>query len=284
MNPNRLRVARLKRRQPVEPMPPRITSRKNAEMKKLRKLKRKSCRDQLSLFLVEGFKLLKEAAARGARFDCLVYTADRSDEATLIRGMAGGAIREYEVSEDLMCWMSDVVTSQGILGAVEQADRSLEEINDSGASFILVADRVRDPGNLGALLRVADAAGLDYVILSSGCVDLYNPKVVRSGAGAHFHLPIASEVDFQDAVSILRGRGVNTIGLDSAGEFNYLDIDWTEPVALVVGNEANGIPEPDRELLDGRARIQMPGSAESLNVAAAASAVVFEALRQREGG
>jgi TrmH family RNA methyltransferase len=114
-------------------------------------------------------------------------------------------------------------------------------------------------------------------------VDLYNPKVVRSAAGSHFHVPMARDVDVARLSADLQGKG-SILGLDPGGDRSYLDEDFSRPVALVVGNEAFGIPDEDRSYLDGTVYIDMPGKAESLNVASAAAVVLFEALRQRRDG
>jgi TrmH family RNA methyltransferase len=260
-----------------------ITSRNHEVVKRFRKLGRRNYRDKYGMFMVEGLNLVQEGLDAGAKLKELAYVDARAEEAAYVRTRLDEPVPMHEISQPLMDWISDVVTSQGIVGAMEQLDSSYEELISGDLSMLLVADQVRDPGNLGALLRIADAAGVDGFVMTAGCVDLYNPKVVRSAAGAHFHVTAVRDVD----MGRLRGDSgdrVRMLGLDPRGDCCYLDEDLRGPVALVVGNEAFGITDVDRPCLDGTVYIHMPGKAESLNVASAAAVVLFEALRQRRGG
>lgn len=225
--------------------------------------------------------MLKEAVNGGAGLKQLAYVDSRSADAELIRSMFGEAIPSHEISRGIMDWVSDVVTSQGILGVVEQVDIPYGEFITGEHTLLLVADQVRDPGNLGALMRIADASGADGFLMTTGCVDVYNSKVVRSGAGSHFHVSCVRDVRMEELRVALAERGFSMLGLDPRGERCYLEMDLTAPCALVVGNEAFGIAEEDRALLDETVHIEMPGKAESINVASAAAVVLFEALRQR---
>lgn len=252
----------------------------------MRRLRRRTYRDKEGLFLVEGVNLLTEAAGSGGKLKELLYVDSRVEEVGLLRSEVGASVPAYDIGEDLLRWVSDVETSQGILGVFEKVDIGYEELAGSGISLLLCADQVRDPGNMGALIRIADAAGADGFAATAGCVDLYNPKVVRSAAGSHFHLPLVKGVDVEALSRDLRSKGVRMLGLDPRGDKNYLDVDFRKPTALVVGNEAFGMKEEHGKRLDGMVYIEMPGRAESLNVASAAAVVLFEALRQRslEGG
>ncbi len=258
-----------------------ISSRNHDVVKRLRKLGRRSYRDQNGTFIVEGLSLLQEAVGSGAKLREIAYVDSRAEEARFLRGSSEGSVPAHELSQNLMEWVSDVVTSQGILGVIDQVDAPYEDLSLTEASILLVADQVRDPGNLGSLLRIADATGVDAFLMTEGCADPYNPKVVRSAAGAHFRVRMSRGValatlkeDTKDSMALL--------GLDPRGKSNYLEVDMTVPVALVVGNEAFGIVEADMAIMDGTMSIVMPGMAESLNVASAAAVVLFEALRQRE--
>ncbi len=260
-----------------------ITSRNHDVVKRLRKLSRRTYRDCSGTFLVEGLNLLQEAMGSGARLRELAYVDSRTEEASYLRSRVAESLPSHEVSPALMEWISDVVTSQGIVGVVDQVDIPYEELPLSESTLLLVADQVRDPGNLGSLMRIADASGVDGVLITEGSVDPYNPKVVRSAAGAHFHLRLVRGVGLSRLREDTRGR-FRLLGLEPIGALDYLEADLTGPVALVVGNEAFGIVEEDRRLLDDTVCIEMPGKAESLNVASAAAVVLFEALRQRRGG
>lgn len=257
-----------------------INSRNHKVIKRVRRLRRRTFRDREGMFLVEGVTLVQEAVSSGARLTELLYVNSRSEEAGLITSEVGRQLLCYEISQDLMEWVSDVVTSQGILGVLEQVDIEYEDVLSREISLLLIADQVRDPGNLGALVRIADAVGVDGFMLTAGCADLYNPKVVRAAAGSHFHMPLVRNVNMARLKNDLASRGMKLLGLDARGDMSYLDAGLDGRTALVVGNEAFGISEEDRELLDGSVHIPMPGKAESLNVATAAGIVLFEALRQ----
>lgn len=258
-----------------------ITSRSHRVVKGVRRLRKSAYRDSACSFLLEGSRLLREAIDSGANLRELFFVQSMEEEAKLIAGR-DDSVDIYEVSEDLMRWLSDVVTPQGILGVVEQVDVGFRDLLEEGVSLLLVADQVRDPGNMGALIRLADAAAFDGCVLSTGCADLYNPKVVRAAAGSHFHVPLARRVEFGTLAGELRESGMKVMGMDPRGSIEYTDFDFTAPVALTVGNEASGIAESQKDYLDDTVYIDMPGRAESLNVASAAAVVAFECLRQRK--
>jgi RNA methyltransferase, TrmH family len=257
-----------------------IKSRNHDVVKKLRRLRTRNYRERSGSFLVEGLNLLQEATDAGARFREIAYVYSRAEEAAFLRSRISEPIPAYEISADLMGWVSDVVTAQGIIGVLDQIDTPYEELDFGEATLLLVADQVRDPGNLGSLLRIADSVGVDAFLMTPGCVDLYNPKVVRSAAGSHFHVKVTRGVDLAGFKRDINGR-MSLLGLDPRGEMDYLDVDMTSPVSLMVGNEAFGIVEEDQGVLDGTICIGMPGRSESLNVASAAAVVLFEAVRQR---
>lgn len=261
-------------------MPSAINSRNHDVARRVKRLFRRTYRDKDGVFLVEGFNLVREGLDSGARLCELVYVDGRAEEARFLLEGRGQRVQSHMVSHELMGWLSDVVTSQGVLGVFEQPHASCEEVLARKPGMLLVADQVRDPGNLGSLLRIADAVGADGFVMTPGCVDVYNPKVVRSAAGAHFRVALAPGVEMAALREGLGGRA-QVLGLDPGGNRSYLEVDYGGPVALVVGNEAFGITDDDRGLLDDTVFIPMPGSAESLNVASAAAVVLFEALRQR---
>ncbi|MBN1288273.1 MAG: RNA methyltransferase [Actinobacteria bacterium] len=262
-------------------MPRTISSRHHDIIKRLRKLSKRAYRDAQHQFIVEGLNLLSEASTAGAVLNTLVYVDSRAEEKRLVESMFEGEFPSYMINQDLMNSISGAVTAPGILGVLGQIEDSYDRILSENGSLFVVADQVRDPGNLGALLRIADAAGVDGFLMTPGCADYYNPKVVRAAAGSHFHLKSARDVDMKTARDNLAGVNTKILGLDPRGETDYLDIDFSGPVALVVGNEAAGVSAENRALLDCTVRIPMPGKAESMNVATAAAVVVFEALRQR---
>ncbi|MBU1672205.1 MAG: RNA methyltransferase [Actinobacteria bacterium] len=261
-------------------MPSPISSRNHDVARRVKRLYRRTYRQKDGVFLVEGFNLVREGLDSGALLRELVYVETRAEEAAFLLKGRGVRVQTNVVSSELMGWLSDVVTSQGILGVFEQPHLAADGLPTVDGGLLLVADQVRDPGNMGSLLRIADAVGADGFVMTSGCVDVYNPKVVRSAAGAHFRVPLAPGTEIAELRESL-GDGMVMLGLDPRGNRSYLEVDYRGPVALVVGNEAFGIGEEDRGRLDDTVFIPMPGSAESLNVASAAAIVMFEALRQR---
>lgn len=178
--------------------------------------------------------------------------------------------------------LSDSVTPQGVVAVVEMQDVALAGLDD-GVDLVVVLDQVRDPGNAGTLVRSATAAGAGAVVFTSGSVDPYAPKTVRASAGMLGRVDLVRDVPFEDAARSLTERGFSVVGTDATATTPYDAVDYTRPVAFVVGNEAWGIADEHRELLTEAVGIPMPGDAESLNAGIAGSILVFEAVRQRRG-
>jgi TrmH family RNA methyltransferase len=181
----------------------------------------------------------------------------------------------FVVTDKIMRALSDTVSPQGILAVLPFVELPFPE----NPWLVLVVDRVRDPGNLGTILRSADAAGAGQVILTPATVDVYSPKVVRGAMGAHFYLPIATGVSWSAMAEALKDRQI--LLAEARGEKLYYEVDWTKPSALIVGSEAEGASQEAERLATERIVIPMQGKAESLNVAVAAGVILFEAARQR---
>jgi TrmH family RNA methyltransferase len=181
----------------------------------------------------------------------------------------------FVVTDKVMRALTDTVSPQGILAVVPFIELPLPE----NPWLVLVVDRVRNPGNLGTILRSAEAAGASQVMLTPATVDVYSPKVVRGAMGAHFHLPIATGVSWLEVAEALQGRQI--LLAEAKGEKIYYEVDWTKPSALIVGGEAEGASQEAERLATERIVIPMQGKAESLNVAVASGVILFEATRQR---
>lgn len=255
-----------------------ITSTANDKVKLARALHRRRHRYRERRFLVEGVRLLEEVARAGLAPGFVFYTADLVSDArgrALLDAMRRLTEAVYEVDTTVLQHAADTVTPQGVLAVVP-----FPELEPSSApELVVVVDGVQDPGNLGTLLRTAEATGVGHVMLAPGTVDPYNPKVVRGAAGAHFRLPIAVADDWEQIGARVQGRSIWLA--DPGAERCYYDVDWTQPSALIVGSEAHGAgPEAER-LGTGRIVIPMVGDAESLNAAVSAAVVLFEARRQR---
>lgn len=234
--------------------------------------------------MIEGPRLLGEAldAQVGLVEAYAAPTADR----TLWGRLEELGVSVHEVQTGVLERVGDVQTSQGWIGvATLPAPVELERLPCGGgrpegaaAALVLVLMGVADPGNVGTLLRAADAAAAAAVLISPSTADPYAPKVVRASAGALFRVPL---VEAPDPLETARRLGLMTLGCVARGGTPIYQADLAKPVALVLGSEAHGLPPEVEDRLDARVTIPMPGRAESLNVAMAGTVAIFEALRQR---
>ena len=255
-----------------------ITSLKNDKVRLVRALQtRRRVRKREKRFVVEGIRLCEEADRAGLTVHFVLYTEQAGEgprAAALLSSWAEAGVSRYEVSESVMAVCSDTESPQGLLAVVPIPQLPVPE----SPTLTLVLDRLRDPGNLGTLLRTALAAGVDQVLLLPGTVDPTNPKAVRGGAGAHFRLPI-SMVGWDGLEQAI--AGCPAVLSTPAGGADYAEFDWREPVALVVGGEAAGAGERIRSSIERTVSIPMAAEVESLNVSAATAVLLFEAARQR---
>ncbi|SFC15213.1 RNA methyltransferase, TrmH family [Alkalibacterium subtropicum] len=248
----------------------RIESTQNKQVKEWKKLLTRKGRKKQNRYLVEGLHLVEEAMKSDAEIDVLVIREDKvTDYAYLYEEREIDAV---EVTEEISSMLSDAVTEQGVL-AVIKSQESPESLR--GDKPVLMLDEVQDPGNLGTLIRTADAAGFEGVIIGKGSVDLFNPKALRSAQGSHFHLSIIHD-DIETWISVFKDRGIPVYGtaLDERA-VSYRSIEPQEKFALIVGNEGNGVNPQILEQTDENLYIPIKGQAESLNVAIAASILMF---------
>jgi len=255
-----------------------ITSLANERVKQVRALQaQRRARLREGRFVVEGVRLVEEAVAAGTPLDCAFYLeAVEAEERAraLLDALRGQGVPIIPVSEAVMRACSDTETPQGVLAVAAQSHLAAP----AHLTLAVVVDRLRDPGNLGTILRTAAAAGVELALLSPGTVDAYNPKVVRGAMGAHFRLPLRHS-GWAEIAARLAGLPV---WLAEAREGQpYWQVDWRGPVALIVGGEAEGTSPEAAALATGRVTIPMPGGTESLNTAVAAAVLLFEAVRQR---
>jgi len=249
----------------------------NAGVQRLRRLlARRSARHDEGVFVVEGPVFAAEAVRAG--WTCV---AQYSPEGSGVEVDGAGALNE--LAAGVLEKVATTQTPQAPLVLVELPDRDADELL-AGSSFAVVLDKVGDPGNLGTILRSAEAAGADVVVLTPGSVDAYNPKVVRSSAGALFHVPVivASLDDVTDAGFLLAGTSSHEF--PGRTVIDHTSADLTGRLAIVMGNEAAGLPDEwddERGPIDIWLTIRHRGRSESLNVAMAATVIVFEAARQR---
>ena len=253
-----------------------ITSLTNPKVKLIRALARKKERYAAQQFVVEGVRLIEEALDARVVPSLVLHTTNVEDDArahALLERLRAATPEVFAVSDAVMQDIAATETPQGIVAVVPFLELPLP----AQPQFVLILDAVRDPGNVGTILRSARAAGVDAVFCAHGTADPYNDKVVRAAMGAHFALPlrVASWQMIEEAV-----RGIPRIYLaDARGEIVYTRADWARPVALIVGGEAAGAREEARKLAKARVAIPMRGGAESLNAAMAATVLLFEAAK-----
>lgn len=258
-----------------------IRSRTNPLVKRLRALKERAAGTDLAL--LEGFTLVHEALASGAS----IVEAALTPRAAATPGgrdvtarLAADGVPVRLLDEAILASLSETETSQGLL-ALARRPRFDEEALYSGRPLVLVAAGLQNPGNVGALLRAAEAAGATGAYLAAGTADPLSWKGLRGAMGSAFRLPHLRGLATVDAIARLRDRGVTVLAaMATAGE-RYDAVDMTGPVAFVLGQEAGGLPEDAAARADRRITIPMGGRAESLNVAVAAGVLLFEAARQR---
>lgn len=257
-----------------------ITSTRNERVAAALRLKKQTFREREGRFLVEGAQAVGEALASPGALVRL-YHADR--EHPLVERARAAGVELVSVSDEVMARLTSTVTPQGLLGIAPFVDVELASLS-SEIGCVALLHAVRDPGNAGTVVRSADAAGAGAVVFSSASVDVYNPKTVRASAGSLFHLPLVRGVETADAISHLRERGMRILAMDASGDADLYELDLSDPIAFVFGNEAWGLPAEVAELADATVRVPIAGRAESLNLAAAATICLFEwARHQREG-
>jgi TrmH family RNA methyltransferase len=236
-------------------------------------------REDRRRFLVEGPQAVGEALKSPPGLETLFHTPEAAVHPH-VPAARQRRVDLVEVDESVVRALTSAVTPQGLVGVAPFLDVSLDDLPDR-LSLAVVLCAIRDPGNAGTVLRSADAAGADAVVFTSGSVDVYNPKAVRSSAGSLFHLPVVRESDVESAFEALRSRGLEVYAATADGEHDLYSMDLSSDVAFVFGNEAWGLPAEVQEMADATVRIPIAERAESLNLAAAATLCLFEANRQR---
>ncbi len=233
--------------------------------------------------VLEGPDLVEEALETGQELEALYLAADALNEprygAAVARGLSAG-VRSFTLAPGVMEKVADASTPQPILATMRFHVGSLTELAFQG--FSLVLHDVRDPGNAGTVIRSADAAGADAVIFTGQSVDPFSPKTLRATAGSIFHLPVVV-ADLTDALTQAHAAGARTWAAIVRGGRPFRDVALAEPSVVVIGNESEGLDDGAVALCDEQLSIPMSGRSESLNVGVAASLVLFEAMRQREG-
>ena len=260
-----------------------ITSTGNARVKQLVTWqKKRKARDEEGVYIVEGIRMYREAPRAQVRE---VYVSEQfySRYGEELGLSAWG--RQLEIlSDHVFSHVSDTKTPQGILAIVKRLKytmNDLMQVKNQKAPHLVVLDNLQDPGNLGTIFRTAEAAGVTGILLSKDCVDVYNPKVIRSTMGAVFRMPFLYVEDLPEKIKELQKKSIKTYAAHLRGENAYDEEDYTTGCAFLIGNEGNGLRDEVADCADCLIRIPMEGEAESLNAAVAAAVLMFEAGRQR---
>ena len=254
-----------------------ITSSQNSKIKLVRALMgRAKERREANAFVVEGVRLVEEAVSGNWGFRFVLYDKSISERGKLLVESLKSKGNDVElVSENLMKALSETEAPQGILAALQVSELPISQ----SLNFVLIPDQIRDPGNLGTLLRTAAGTGVQAVLLSPETTDAFAPKVLRAGMGAHFRLPIQSIAWYQ-IEQICKSANLQIYLADMNGKSCW-ETDLRQPLALIIGGEAEGASEEARGLATQKISIPMVGNVESLNAGIAGSVLMFEVVRQR---
>jgi len=264
-----------------------LTNTGSERVRSVRALSRRSVRDREHLFLVEGPQAVREVIAhrpevvRDVYFAAPAGSEQTTRQSTLLdaAGAAGLVIRE--VSHEVLGVMSDALAPQGVVAVCRPVDVLLATVLDERPRLLMILTNVRDPGNAGTVIRAADAAGADAVLLSDSSVDIYNPKVVRSTVGSLFHLPLVTGLPVGVMLEKVRASGLALLAADASGDTLLGDLgsdadQLAGPHAWVMGNEAWGLEPEVRAACDTVVRVPLYGKAESLNLAMAATLCLYQ--------
>lgn len=253
-----------------------ITSSQNSKIKLVRALLgRAKERREENAFIAEGVRLVEEAANSNWKLWFALHDETLSERGkSLVEHLISRGVEVEMISEGLMKSLSETDTPQGILAVLELTNLPIPD----SPNFILIPDQVRDPGNLGTLLRTAAATGVQAVLIPPETTDAFAPKVVRAGMGAHFRLPIHA-MTWEEIEAQTKGLQIH---LADMGGTSCWETDLRQPLALIVGGEAEGASKEARELANGQLSIPMVGEMESLNAGVAGSVLMFEVVRQRK--
>ena len=257
-----------------------ITSLQNERVKAAVKLRERKGRDASNQFLIEGYREIQRAVGAGRKLESCFYCPELflgSNEEQLLQKSHAELI---ECSREVFCKISYRDRPDGLLAIAPQVHLNLEQLHLKPNPFLVIAESIEKPGNLGTILRSADAAGVDAVIVCDPTTDIHNPNVVRSSVGTLFTLPVIEAIS-EETLAFLKRHKIAIVAATPRAELEFTKADLTKSVAIAVGTEQYGLSEKWMEKADIQVRIPMLGVADSLNVASATTLVLYEVLRQR---
>jgi len=255
-----------------------ITSAQNTTFKLLKSLKQKKYRYREEKFILEGYRFVDDAlknnlSSLGVFFHERVWFELSDDKQKSYEELS----EVYILSIELFEMISETENSQGILGVFQMVSTKLEDVDSENSPFLVYCDRLQDPGNLGTVIRTADAAGVKDIIVNKGCVDVYNSKVLRSTAGSILNVNLIFVASDLDAITLLKDKGYHMIVTDLASQYRYDEREaYKTKNCLVIGNEGNGVSEEIKTLADVKVKIPIYGLAESLNASVAAGIMIYK--------
>ncbi|MDJ0652173.1 MAG: RNA methyltransferase [Simkaniaceae bacterium] len=264
-----------------------ITSLQNPKIKQVVALRDKRVRDRVQSFLIEGYRELCRAVKGGVPLVSLFYSPAHflgDNENTLIQKVRQQGVETFAVNERVFGKISYRDRPDGLLAVATQTHLALQDLDykmsTERPSLFLVAESIEKPGNLGSILRSSDAAGVDGLLVCDRCTDIYNPNVIRASVGTLFTVPVL-EVSSKEAMEWLKNHQINIVATSPDAKKTFTQADLSGPIAVAVGTEQLGLSEKWLEASDLQVSIPMHGTADSLNVAAATTLLLYEALRQR---
>ena len=250
-----------------------ISSKDNKIFRLCEQLSHKKYRDKLGLYLIEGENLLEEAVKNGAAIKTVLMCRD-------YRGsLFGTEDKSFCLSDKLFEQLSQTETTQGIMAIVEKPELSPDLFLNRGGGNFIVLDRLQDPGNIGTILRTADAAGYELAIVMKGTADVFSPKAVRAATGSLFRMPVVFMDSVDELMEFTRAAGKKLVATCFDTDRYYYDENLKENIALIIGNEGSGISRELIECSDLKIKIPMHGNIESLNASVAAGILMYEAVR-----
>ena len=255
-----------------------IKSKDNDKVKYTKALLKPKGRNKEKKFIIEGFRILTLALECDAKLEYVFINEvfeKKQEHKEFLDLLESKNIKIYKTSNKIFLDMVDTENTQGILGVLKYKERNLVDNINNDDKFVLILDRIQDPGNMGTIIRTADSAGVDAIILLKGCVDIYNPKVIRSTMGSIFDMNIINATQ-DEAVEFLKKNGFNIVSSYLHTDNYYHQTEYGDKVALVIGNEANGINDDLISVSDKLVKIPIYGKAESLNAAISSAILMYE--------
>lgn len=236
------------------------------------------------LIFIEGLRLAEEAVNSSLTIEVCFSDSPEKPEprlSALLKRLEQNSVPHFTTTTDIIRAMSDTVQSQGIILIARRPAQQTTGAWQKNSTLLLGLDRLQDPGNLGTLIRTAEAAGVGGIVSLKGSADAFSPKVLRSSMGSAFRLPLLENASATDLHALQVNQGFKIVAAAGEGEMDYTDYDWQQPTLLLLGNEGSGVAPELMQQCDVRLRIPMHAGVESLNVAAAGAVMLFEAARQR---